>query len=1598
MSKNLFENSSCPIEPTPKVEFDFISSVCEIMPLPPPIFGCTAPIIAREPPTDVGNKCPVFLTDTTLGVSLSGQDGGCTESKIELKIDRRDVDPCKYDVALDVNVQVPRAPCTTLTAGEFGVEIGYQDCLTQNSVIRITPNITPGDCETQDECEFIIDLDVKIPIPRTPCPEIVTRTFSVNSGYADSTCMQNKQNKFVIDPVITPGDCDTADQCRFEFDVEISVPIPRTPCPIINFKTFTVDSGYEGDGCLVDKRNYASITTSHIPGDCNTPDQCVFDVEIEILVPIPRPQCPLINIPVFKVTSGYDGDGCLTGENRFEVVTTITPGDCNTPDTCEFDFNLEILIPIPKPTCPILNSPTFKVISGYDKDNCLTGENKFEIITTITPGDCNTPDTCEFDFNLEIFIPIPRPVCPTLNPPTFKVTSGYDGAGCLTGENKFEIITTVTPGDCNTLDTCEYDFNLEILIPIPKPPCPILNSPTFKVTSGYDDEGCLTGENKFEIITTITPGSCDTPDRCEFDFNLEILIPIPKPPCPILNSPTLKVTSGYDGDGCLTGENKFEIITTITPGDCDTPDRCEFDFNLEILIPIPRPRCPILNSPTLKVTSGFSDGGEGCIGENLFEITTKVTPGDCNTPDTCEFDFNLEIAIPIPRTPCPTLNEPTLSVKTVLLNKTCSLAEESTFEITSTTTPGTCNTPDTCDFDFNLNLVIPIPQPPCPEINVKTFEVNSGYSDSYCVAGKQNRFEITPTTTPGDCDNPEQCSFDIELEIVVPIPAPPCITLTSKSFNVKTGFAGSSCVSGASKFSITKTTTPASGCDQPETCDFEIELEIFVPIPRPRCPEISILGTAAGRYADAPSPRGPSSFQVIKIESPPSCKDPGLCTYIFDINVDIPYPRPPCPVITTSSNICVGYDCPESNLIFQVTPNNKLNTGSNSPPECSFDITLDLYIKIPRPPCPTVSTVLNLQTVSASSSPSGSFTGGVSGSGDSCAIELFLDLQIPKPCVTRISSGGGGVASGPNLPNQIQTVISQLDECSYSIASYVSVRALTDCPVIQSGSFSVSSGGGSYGGGSYTPIKSGKIDVASSTGSGICFYTLNGSLEVAALTAGDISVRANGTTVGNGFLKIEGNQISGEINLNATDCPTGGAGGGVPGQQGPKGDKGDKGDPGATGPRGLQGVPGMPGLMGPAGPAGGNGAPGQAGNRGERGEKGVTGITGMTGPAGATGVSIIGPRGSIGPIGPEGPTGCRGDKGDAGERGEKGDAGEKGEKGDTGLTGVAGPVGARGPIGVTGPQGPIGLTGQRGLKGDKGDKGETGPTGSSGVRGQTGVTGLTGPTGPRGQTGPAGPIGQTGATGVNGQTGPTGASGPTGIAGATGPTGVVGATGPRGQTGVTGLPGATGVAGQRGSTGPRGETGPTGPSGVRGQTGPLGPTGITGPSGPTGATGVAGATGLRGQTGVTGPTGVAGATGARGATGTSGLRGSAGPTGPRGPTGLQGITGATGITGPTGITGATGPSGATGPCGNTGATGPAGPAGATGVIPAGGIIQFTPNTIGSGTITATNTTINGAIVINPAELVKTAAFLNEFINQLNTNSGLRNALRAAINN
>jgi len=949
-------------------------------------------------------------------------------------------------------------------------------------------------------------------------------------------------------------------------------------------------------------------------------------------------------------------------------------------------------------------------------------------------------------------------------------------------------------------DPCDYAINVDVNIPLPQPPCPVINTTTPRVTTGYSD--CLQdGQNALIITTDVIPGAtCADPDQCVFNFELELAIPIPRVPCPTINVTGFNVTTGYENTICTEQSSVFEIRSTFVPGvDCNDPGTCNFDVILDLVIPIPKPPCPVINVAEFNVTTGYANTDCTNGQSSQFEIRTRVVPGvDCNDPGTCNFDVILDLVIPIPKPPCPNIYTNVVDVTTGYKTQACVNGQTNVFQIIPHVVPSNdCNVPDSCDFEINLELFIPVPVPPCPEINVTKFDVVTGYEGSNCLAGKTSKMGVIPiliAPDPNNCDDPGRCTFDIDIEIYIPIPKPPCPVINAGRVNVYTGYAGKDCVKNKKTelrvIPILIAPDPAS-CDDPGTCSFEIELDVVIPIPLPRCPVLALNSTFSTRYPDeAPLRSGGSFFRILDYSTAPTCTDPGTCAFLLDLNIDTIIPRVPCPTFNViSSTINADYGLTNS-VDFRV-----VNVGGQN--SCNFNIFFNADIGLPIPPC--------TQIVDAGVYSNGQLIGNFSvipdfTEGYECINYLSMDLAgyCPPTFIYDNEKAGTVQGAGPfktvwlgpgGVPDfriiNLNIVPDEINKCLY----YVGVYCELSIPVVNFVPQDTVFEDCVDGSNKYKPLENVTITNEESYGSESVENTVKPKLTIKqnCLEAGDVTITPAG--IGTGKLQIQNNKLTLNLDFVTESCSTAGGGGGAGG--GSVGAKGDTGPQGAVGPRGAQGP------QGPAGPQGLQGLPGAAGAPGDpgpAGDPGPQGIKGDRGPQGLRGIQgIQGPVGAQGAQGPMGPTGCRG---------------ETGPSGPTGATGITGPTGVTGPTGPTGPTG-VGVTGATGATGITGPTGVTGLSGPAGTTGPTGATGLQGLTGPRGATG----VGITGATGVTGPSGAKGASGPSGPVGATGATGPSGPVGPRGATGPVGatgigLPGATGLVG---ATGVQGATGPCGP-------------------------------------------------------------------------------------------------------------------------------------------------------------------------------------------
>lgn len=1085
--ENLFQDSDCEIESVPVVDFDFIPAdiVCESIPTPAPIFSCVAPVIVPEPPTDVGIDCPVFTTTSKIEIGYPGSpaDSECAVDAnpyATLQIIKTNVDPCDYEINLDINVPIPRPPCqTTLQGGTFNANVGYAECVPPGASIQINRVDVPGDCAVPDECQYTIDLDIGIPIPRIPCPEIRISNFTSTSGYEN--CVSGI-NRFDIIPVHRePNGCNDPGQCAFEFDLQIAVPIPEPPCPTISVTNFVTSSAFAGpviaeDGDILEtsctQPNKFEISVTQTPATCDTPPQCDFGIALEIFVPIPRIPCPVISINSFSVQSGYEY--CLVEpENKFTITPRhVPPVSCQDPGTCAFDLDLQIAVPIPDPPCPTILPGTLTVATGFageisykdENDNdvivatCTGSDNKLTVTSNRIPATCDTPAQCEFQLGLDIFVPVPRIPCPVIQTGQVSVISGYDI--CVPKiENKLEIIPRhFPPQNCDDPGTCAFDVNLQIGVPIPTPVCPIISVNTTTLNSGFatlvatenkDAEVCEGSDISLTITQELTPATCDTAPECSFSLDLEANVFIPRTPCPVLNVTGVIVRTGYLyeedlGDDCKITENRLSIVPTHTEGlTCNDPGQCSFDVELEINVPIPKTPCPIINVQKFSVVSGFPQ----CITDkqNIFRITTAHREGEnCDDPGQCNFDLELELAIPVPEPNCPNIYVNSVQTRSGFISavptfdkKPCQTG--STVTITKTEARD-CNGAPRCDFAVDLELAVYVPRVPCPNLAVDTFKVTTAFEGCPTLQNG-NVFRVEQRHRPGlTCDDPGFCEFGLTLEIAVPIPSPRCPVIYVKEFvvNTKIQSEGKACITEPNVFSITPKITPPVCPTQAPTCEFETTLRLNIPIPETPCPQISINKfSVRSSFVDGTCTGGESAFTIVPRELPGDCNTPKTCAFDLDLDIFVPIPRPKCPDIQVGkfsvTSSFAGQDCDVGTSRFTVEKTVIAEGDCNTPEECEFVLNLDIAVPIPPPKCPIInggSSVTITPTDATEASGSGVLFvqsgAGCTGNQDSgscndapnCmySIGMALNLQIPRVCDPKLVVGSSTIAAGYDLP------------------------------------------------------------------------------------------------------------------------------------------------------------------------------------------------------------------------------------------------------------------------------------------------------------------------------------------------------------------------------------------------------------------------------------------------------------------------------------------------------------------------------------------------------------------------------------------------------
>jgi len=1212
--ENLFKDSTCDIEAVPVVDFNFIPAeiVCDTLPTPEPIFGCALPLLLPEPPTDVGDTCPVFTTSADIAVgyaTTNGDDCGVgTEPRATVAVTRTNVDPCDYQIDFDINIPIPRPPClTTLTGGDFNVNVGFAECVPAGGQILITRNDVPGDCNTPDECQYALALNLGIPIPRIPCPEISIGTFAVDANY--SACLTT-QNRFDVIAVHRPGEnCDDPGQCAFEIDLEIAVPLPDPPCPTISVLNFSTSTAFAGpvsyvdetgeliteEGCTGQNRFVATVTRTE--ATCDYPAQCDIGFDLEVAVLVPRIPCPEISVSTVSVTSAPAA--CVANtENRFVFTPRHVPGTtCDDPGQCAFDVDLELFVPIPAPACPQIGVQSLAVDVGYPQ--CLDGkQNELRVITNHTPGNgCDEPPSCNFELELALAIPIPEPNCPTINIGAVNFSSGFATVGGTTGTGQacqnqatFRVIKSETR-DCTGAPQCDFSIELDLGVFLPRIPCPVISADRVDLVVGYFGCADVQNGNRFEVVTRHIPGvDCNDPGRCEFGLILELEVPIPPPPCPLIYVKEFAVNTQIQdrlGD-CELEPSVFEITPKVIPGNCPTdPDRCEFETTLKLNIPVPEIPCPGINVTNFNVQAGF-DTADCPLGANKFDIITREIPGTCTTPKSCEFDVDLEIYVPVPRPQCPEIQAGNFNVRAGYAGPNCDITGPSTFNVRKILIQEEdgCDTIEQCAFYIDLDIAVPIPPPKCPiiyggsvlRLNRTLASEPSGAFRLVASSGDACSGE----TDSGGCTDAPTCALSItaELELAIPAVCDPYVVITNRSINVD--------YNTNTYFNVFTTASR-----RPD-CEIQLGFDVGIRIPRPPC---TIVRGGPVTIADLPPDSSPYGFFQSQFNF-----DPGSnCDVEIALDLFLPTSRF-CPRF--QQNTVEGYFLPGDPYTTPPKVDFNIFPAPGNPRECVYQY--DLSVGIPQPCVITFAPAPqhpDIELIGPREEPEFEFT-LASNADTEQKCDYIYNLTARIPVVPEKIEGD--VFTDDGVYTKIGRIEGQWQNDKLYLAIYLSV---TECPEASG--------------------TQGVVGVTGATGP-------QGNVGVTGATG---VVGVTGATGPQGVVGVTG--ATGVVGVTGATGPQGNVGvTGATGVVGVTGATGPQGNVGVTGATGLQGVAGVTGATGVVGVTGATGVVGVTGATGSQGNVGVTGATGPQGLTGVTGAT--GPQGNVGVTGATGPQGLTG--------------------------------------------------------------------------------------------------------------------------------------------------------------------------------------------------------------------------------------------------------------------------------------------------------------------------------------------------------------------
>jgi len=720
----LFDPNKCPVGSIPSVDFVFISE-CSIAPPPPPIFDCPPPLVPREPPPP---PCPEFSGRVTV---TTGQEGciGSTSATLTVTEEPNCKDPCRFLIDLDLRIPVPVPPCPDISGGSGKIVVAPEGCIEPKAKISVRATSEPIDCEGNGGCKFLIDLDLAIPVPVPPCPEISAGSSKL--VVAPKGCIAPKARVNVRKEETEPS-CDSEEtNCKFFIDLDLAIPVPVPPCPVISAGDVNITMKKKDCG---DASGAITVTQKPKQNSCGSEaedEACEFKIDLALQIPVPEIPCPELSIK-------YD-DTIDTPTVVQKPRETDCEDDPLAPPGCDFTIS------IPTPPCPEITGS----IKVYEDPEIEEPSGSIKI---------DKPTGCEFDISIDIAIPeieIPCPEItgsinvyedPEINEPSGSINispqSGVSGCSfdisidiaipeieipCpeITGSiNVYEDPEIDEPsGSINIspqsgVSGCSFDISIDIAIPEIEIPCPEI---TGSINVYEDDE---IDEPSGSI--NISPQSGVS--GCSFDISIDIAIPEVEIPCPEITG-SINV---YEDDEIDEPSGSITITN---------PTGCDFDISIDIAIPEVEIPCP-------EITGSINVYEDPEIDEPSGSITIA-------NPTGCDFDISIDIAIPAVEIPCPEI--------------TGSINVYEDDELDEPAGSITITNPTGCDFDISIDIAIPTVEAPCPEI---TGSINV-YEDP----------EIDEPSGSITIANPTGCDFDISIDIAIPEVEIPCPEITG-SVNV----------------------------------------------------------------------------------------------------------------------------------------------------------------------------------------------------------------------------------------------------------------------------------------------------------------------------------------------------------------------------------------------------------------------------------------------------------------------------------------------------------------------------------------------------------------------------------------------------------------------------------------------------------------------------------------------------------------------------------------------------------------------------------------------------------------------------------------------